>query len=162
MSDETQPQPERTPPLLRQDTAAGIVVIAVAAFALWQGADLVAGSLGAIGAGLLPRALAALFGLLGLVLLIGSLLQDGERLARWRLREPALVIAAVVTFGLCVRPLGLIVAGPLTVIIGAAASAETRWSETLVFALVMTLFSVLLFKFALGLPIPLAPWLIGY
>jgi hypothetical protein len=61
-----------------------------------------------------------------------------------------------------VRPLGLVVAGPLAIVIGAFASDEVRWKETLLFGAVMTLFCIGLFKFALGLPIPLAPWLLGY
>ena len=111
---------------------------------------------------MLPRALAILFGGLGLVLLVSALVTDGERLERWSLRGPVMILAAVITFGLSVRPVGLAVAGPLTVIVGAAASPETRWSETLIFSVVMTAFCVLLFKFALGLAIPLAPWLVGY
>ena len=65
-------------------------------------------------------------------------------------------------FGLTVRPLGLVVAGPLAIVIGAFASNEVRWERTLVFGALMTAFCIGLFKFALGLPIPLAPWLIGY
>jgi hypothetical protein len=61
-----------------------------------------------------------------------------------------------------VRPLGLVVAGPLAIVVSAFASDEVRWSETLLFGALMTAFCVGLFKFVLGLPIPLAPWLIGY
>jgi len=61
-----------------------------------------------------------------------------------------------------VRPPGLVVAGPLAIVIGAFASDEVRWKETLLFGAAMTLFCIGLFKFALGLPIPLAPWLLGY
>lgn len=147
---------------LRQDAAAGLVVMAVAAFALWQGADLAAGSMGAIGAGMLPRALSILFGALGLMLFVSAVFHPGSRLERWTLRGPVLIMAAVVAFGLSVRPLGLAVAGPLAITIAAAASPETRWPETLAFSAVITLFCVGLFRFALGLAIPLAPWLLGY
>ena len=51
---------------------------------------------------------------------------------------------------------------PLAIVIAAFASDETRWGETLVFGGLMTLFCIGLFKFALGLPIPLAPWVLGY
>ena len=68
----------------------------------------------------------------------------------------------MVVFGLAVRPLGLVVAGPLAIMIGAIASDEVRWGETIIFGTVMTAFCIGLFKFALGLPIPLAPWLLGY
>jgi putative tricarboxylic transport membrane protein len=72
------------------------------------------------------------------------------------------VIGAVVAFGLAVRPLGLVVAGPLAIMIGAIASNEVRWKETIVVGALVTAFCIGLFKFALGLPIPLAPWLIDY
>jgi len=67
-----------------------------------------------------------------------------------------------VAFGLTVRPLGLVVAGPLAIVIAALASNEVRWVETIVVGLLMTIICIGLFKFALGLPIPLAPWLLGY
>ena len=152
----------RIPIWLRQDAAAGLVVMGVAVFALWQGADLNAGTLRNIGAGMMPRALAVLFAALGLALTLGALVQPGLRLERWSLRGPVLILSAVVAFGVCVRPAGLAVAGPLAIMIAAAASPETRWPETLVFAAVITAFCILLFKFALGLAIPLAPWLLGY
>jgi putative tricarboxylic transport membrane protein len=148
--------------LLRRDFAGGLLVIAVAAFAFWQSADLAIGTFGGMGPGMLPRGLAVLLGLLGALLAVDPVLEGGPRLERWSIRAPVFVLGAVVAFGLAVRPLGLVVAGPLAIVIGAFASDEVRWPETLLFGAVMTAFCVGLFKFALGLPIPLAPWLIGY
>ena len=37
-----------------------------------------------------------------------------------------------------------------------------RLVEAVVFGLVMSAFCIGLFRFALGLPVPVAPWLIGY
>jgi len=54
------------------------------------------------------------------------------------------------------------VAGPVAIVISAFASSEVRWVETLLFGALMTAFCTGLFKLALGLPIPLAPWLLGY
>jgi putative tricarboxylic transport membrane protein len=148
--------------LLRQDFVGGLVVIAVAIFAFWQGADLPIGTLGGVGPGMLPRGLAILLGLLGALLVMDALAEGGPSLDRWSIRGPLLVLGAVVAFGLAVRPLGLVAAGPLAVIISAFATEEVRWRETILFGVLMTAFCIGLFKFALGLPIPLAPWLIGY
>jgi putative tricarboxylic transport membrane protein len=148
--------------LLRQDFAGGLVVIAVAVFAFWQGADLPIGTFGGMGPGMLPRGLAVLLGLLGLLLVVDAVLEAGPPLERWSIRGPVFVLGAIVAFGLAVRPLGLIVAGPLAIVISAFASDEVRWGETLLFGALMTAFCIGLFKFALGLPIPLMPWLIGY
>jgi putative tricarboxylic transport membrane protein len=150
------------PVLLRQDAVGGLVIIAVAAFAFWSGAELPIGTFGGMGPGMLPKGLAVLLGLLGALLILDAWLEGGLRLERWSIRGPVFVLGAVVVFGLTVRPFGLLVAGPLAIIIGAFASDEVRWGETLLFGALMTAFCIGLFKFALGLPIPLAPWLIGY
>ena len=146
--------------LLRQDFLGGLAVIAVAVFAYWIARKLPAGAAGGIGPGSLPKALAALLGGLGVVLLLNSF--NSESVTRWSLRGPLFVLGALVVFGLAVRPLGLAVAGPLAIAAAAFGSSEVRWRETLVYGLAMTAFCIGLFKFALGLPIPLAPWLLGY
>lgn len=145
-----------------QDAGAGLFLIALAVFALWQGADLAVGTLRQVGPGMLPRALAAITGVAGIAMVVGSCLAEGSPLDRWAVRGPLFILGAAVAFGLGVRPLGLAVVGPAAIIISAQASPETRWVESLVFGAVMTAFCLLLFKVALGLPIPVAPWLIGY
>ena len=144
------------------DVAGGAFLLVIAVIALWLSADLPAGSLRQLGPGMFPRALAVLTGVAGLAILADAFLQEGPAMERWQLRAPLFILGAAVAFGFAVRPLGLLVAAPLVMIIGAYASPETRWREALIFGAVMTLFCVGLFKFALGMPIPVAPWLIGY
>ena len=146
----------------RQDFIGGLVVIAVAAFAFWQGADLPIGTFGTMGPGMLPRGLAVLLGLLGALLMLTGVLEIGPPLERWPIRGPIFILGAIAVFGLTVRPYGLIVAGPLAIMVGACSSDEVRWGETFLFGIFMTAFCIGLFKYALGLPIPLAPWLLGY
>ena len=145
-----------------QDFTAGLLLIAVAVIALWQSSELSLGSLRQFGPGMMPRLLSFGVGGFGLALVILALLRDGEKLQGWSLRGPLFVLSAVVIFGLTVRPLGLAVAGPLVIIIGGFASSESRLGESAIFAVVMTVFCLLLFKVVLTLPIPVAPWLIGY
>ena len=145
-----------------QDFTAGLLLLLVAIVALWQTSDLSLGSLRQFGPGMMPRILSFGVGGFGLALLLVSLLRDGDALARWHMRGPVFVLAAVVVFGLTIRPLGLAVAGPMVVIIGSFASSESRLGESVIFAVVMTVFCLLLFKLGLTLPIPVAPWLIGY
>ncbi|MFY9316533.1 MAG: tripartite tricarboxylate transporter TctB family protein [Burkholderiales bacterium] len=149
-----------------QDFAGGLAIVAVAVFAWWLARGLPggSGSGGGMGPGTLPKALAVLLGLLGALLAVNAVVktQAAPPLERWSLRGPLLILGALVLFGITVRPLGLAVAGPLAIGVGAFGSHEVRWRETLLFGLAMTVFCIGLFKFALGLPIPLAPWLIGY
>jgi putative tricarboxylic transport membrane protein len=148
--------------LSRQDFVGGLAIIAVAGFAFWLGRDLPGGTGGGMGPGTLPKGLAVLLGLLGALLVLTSLFEKGMTLDRWSIRGPLFILGALVVFGLAVRPLGLAVAGPLAIVVSAFASDEVRWKETILFGALMTAFCIGLFKFALGLPIPLAPWLLGY
>ncbi|MCC6887716.1 MAG: tripartite tricarboxylate transporter TctB family protein [Hyphomicrobiales bacterium] len=153
---------DQIPLLRRQDFIGGLIIIAVGLFALWQGADLPMGSLEGVGPGMLPRGLAVLLALLGATLSLSAVFEVGLPLGRWSIRGPLFVLGAMLAFALSVRPLGLIVAGPMVVVIGSFASDEARPLETAVFGVAMTVFCIGLFKYALGLPIPLAPWLLGY
>ena len=160
--DKSNPSRSQTGLLTRQDFVGGLVGIALAAFGFWQSADLPMGTLGGMGPGMLPKSLAVAIGLLSALLALGAVLEAGPAVERWSIRGPLFVLGAVVAFGLAVRPLGLIAAGPLAIAIGALASDEVRWRETILVGAVVTAFCIGLFKFALGLPIPLAPWLLGY
>ncbi len=155
--------PERTPDVVRrrgrvrspQDLVAGASLLAVSAFALWAVRDLPAGRLAAVGPGLLPRAIAVLLGLAGLAVSVASFRREGEALGRWPWRGPLFVSLGVVGFALTIRAPGLAVAGPLVVLVAGAASPETRPRELVVFALAVTAFCVVLFRYLLHLPIPI-------
>lgn len=137
-----------------QETMAGLLVMLLAAIAYWMVADLSAGTLRNMGPGLLPKGIALLIGSCGAILFIIGLAKGGERLAGVGLRAPVLVVAGIVAFALTIRDFGLAVAGPLAMIIGGFATPDARWRELIVFALVMTVFCVGLFRYALNLPIP--------
>ena len=68
-----------------------------------------------------------------------------------------------VDFGVFKFPaLGLSVAGPLAIIFSGFADKESRFWELILFAVGLTLGCIGVFKFVLRLPIPVAPWLLGY
>jgi putative tricarboxylic transport membrane protein len=137
-----------------RNLAAGLGLIALAGVALQATARLDVGRLRAMGPGMLPRSVAALVALSGLLLVAASFLRDGPPLGRWRLRGPLLVSLAVLGFAATIRSVGLVVAGPLVVIVGGAAAPDFRWKELVAFAVVVTAACVALFRYALGLPIP--------
>jgi Tripartite tricarboxylate transporter TctB family len=138
-----------------QNLVAGLALIATAIVALGASMDLGSGRFYAVGPSLLPRGVATLLGLLGVALLIGSLLKDGDPLGRWPVRGPIFVFLGVAAFALSIRAVGLAVAGPLVAMISGAASPETRPKELIAFALVVTALSVVLFRYVLNLPIPI-------
>ncbi len=160
------------------DFAGGIFLIALAALGFAGGFNLAFGTLSGIGSGLMPKVVAALVGVFGILLLLQSLVWDGDGLERWHLRGPVFVLGAVLIFAVFIRgstlslggfgglpllgslkvpPLGLIVAGPLAVMFSSFAAKDTRPVEVVVFSIVMTLLCGLLFKELLSLPIPFDP-----
>ena len=139
------------------DIAGGLFLLAIAAVGYIGGFNLPVGQLSGIGSGLLPKALAFLIAVFGIVLIAQGLLGQGPALERWAIRGPFFVLGAVVLFALTVRWGGLVVAGPLAVIMAALASEETRPAEIVIFAVTMTLISGLMFKELLNLPIPFDP-----
>ncbi|HEY6106331.1 MAG TPA: tripartite tricarboxylate transporter TctB family protein [Anaeromyxobacteraceae bacterium] len=156
MADEARGDEPRRRGLVRapQDLAAGLSLVALAALALWAGAGLDAGRLQAMGPGMMPRAVAVMVGLVGLLLIALAFLRAGEPLQRWAWRGPLFLTLGVVGFALTIRPVGLALAGPLVAMVGGAASPESRPRELLVFAVAITAFCVLLFRVLLRLPIP--------
>jgi putative tricarboxylic transport membrane protein len=137
-----------------QNLAAGLALLALAGFALWASAELDAGTLRAIGPGLMPRAVAVLIAIAGAGLVVAAFVRAGEALGRWSWRGPLLITLAVLAFAATIRSPGLVVAGPLVAVVGGAASRETRPRELAIFAVVVTAGCVLLFRYALRLPIP--------
>ena len=51
--------------------------------------------------------------------------------------------------------------GPLLIFFAGLAADDRKLKELLIFAIAMSAGCILLFKYALSLPIPLAPWLLG-
>jgi putative tricarboxylic transport membrane protein len=137
-----------------QDLVAGASLLAVALFAIWASGPLAPGRLGAPGPGLFPRVLAVLLGLCGLLLLFLAFVRSGEPLGRWPWRGPVLIALSVVAFALTIRVPGLVVAGPLAMLVAGAASPETRWRELVPFALGVIVVCIGLFRTLLHLPIP--------
>jgi putative tricarboxylic transport membrane protein len=160
------------------DLGAGLFLLAIAALGLAGGFNLPSGTLSGIGSGLLPKVVAIMVGAFGVLLVAQALIFGGDRLERWHLRGPVFVLGAVLVFAMVIRgstlnfgggagipvlasirvpSLGLVVAGPLAVMISSLADKDTRPVEVVVFSVVMTLVCGLLFKELLNLPIPFDP-----
>jgi putative tricarboxylic transport membrane protein len=145
-----------------RDIGGGLLLVALGLFGLYNSWGLTTGTPRQLGPGMVPQSLSVLLAIVGVVLAVTGFFAAGPALERWRLRGPLFILGAAVVFGLVIKPLGLLLAAPLAIAIGGLASPATRAIEIVIFGVVMTAFCVGLFKYALALPIPLAPWLIGY
>ena len=78
-------------------------------------------------------------------------------LTRFAPRGPVFITAATLIFAVTIRPLGLVIASFVSIMISAAATHEVRWIETIIWAVVLTVFCSLLFPYGLNLPLQLWP-----
>lgn len=145
-----------------REALAGLLLLAMAATGYVGTLGLSAGELSAMGPAMMPQITSIGLALFGLALLAQSVLIDGPSSGVWNLRGILFVFGAVLIFAATIRGWGLALAGPLAVIVSAMADRETRLIEIIPFAAVMTVLSAVLFKWVLGLPIPLLPSLLGY
>ena len=72
-------------------------------------------------------------------------------------RGPLFITAATIIFAIAVRPLGLVIASYISLVISANATKEVRWVETLAWCAVLTAFCSVLFPYGLNLPLQLWP-----
>lgn len=140
-----------------QDFYGGLVLMAFALFALWAGSDLPGMRGFAFGPGTAPRLFAGLLLLVGAAISVVGFVTDGPPLEKYGFRGPVLFIASVLFFGIAIRPVGLVITAFLTIMIAAGASNEVRWLQSLIWAVILTIFCVFLFIYGLKLPLQLWP-----
>ncbi|MET4386570.1 lysylphosphatidylglycerol synthetase-like protein (DUF2156 family) [Bradyrhizobium sp. F1.4.3] len=140
-----------------QDYVGGIVLMALALFALWASSDLQGMRGFSFGAGTAPRMFGGLLVALGAGIALTGLLTDGPAMAHYSWRGPLFVMASIVFFALAIRPLGVVVSAFTSFLIAAMGTHETRWIETIIVGACLTLGCALLFPYVLGLPMPMFP-----
>lgn len=140
-----------------QDFYGGLVLMAFALFALWAGSDLPGMRGFAFGPGTAPRLFAGLLLVVGGAIAVMGVLTDGPPLEKYGFRGPVLFIASVLFFAAAIRPVGLVITAFLTIMIAAGASNEVRWLQSLIWAVILTIFCVFLFIYGLKLPLQLWP-----
>ena len=140
-----------------QDFVGGLALVAIALFALWASSDLQGMRGFSFGAGTAPRMFAFLLLGLGVAIAVVGVVTEGAHLATYAWRGPLFVSLAILSFAITIRPLGLIISAFASFIISALGTPETRWKETIIVGICLTIGFSLLFPYALGLPLQLLP-----
>jgi Tripartite tricarboxylate transporter TctB family len=148
-------------PRAPKDILAGIVFMAIGLAFATVSTTYDVGTTIRMGPGYFPLILGGLLTVLG-GLIVAKGLTDGDEgpvgTIPWR--GLTLIIAAVLTFGLTVRGLGLVPAIFMTSLLSAFASRRTGIVRALVIAIGLTVLCVLVFVVALRLRLPLVgPWI---
>ncbi len=143
-----------------KDFWTGIIFLVVGLAAVLIGRDYAMGTAGRMGPAYFPTVLGGLLSLIGAIAVVRSLLRDGEPIEKFYLKELALVMVAVVLFGVLMRGAGLAPAALVLIVVSAYASPHFKWGEALLLGAALAAFAVLIFVKLLGLPLPiLGPWL---
>jgi Tripartite tricarboxylate transporter TctB family len=141
-----------------RDFCAGLLFGGFGLFmALYAAMNYKLGTAVRMGPGYFPTWVGAIVALLGLALAISSLRVEGPRLPRLAWRPTLFILGGSVAYGYLLKPLGLVLATILVVLISAAGGHEFRWRETLLLAVALALFALGVFVYGLGLPFPLWP-----
>lgn len=138
-----------------KDFWAGLIYLSVGLGAFYIAQDYEMGSAVRMGPGYFPRVLSVLLALIGLTALVRSFIRPGEAIGRLAWREALLVLGATALFGVMVRGAGLALSLLALVLVSAYASRQFHLRSTVLLAVGLAIFSVLVFIKGLGIPLPL-------
>ncbi len=146
----------------RTDAAAGVVFILFGLFFGVQSFGMELGTAFRMGPGFFPLVLAVVLILFGGLILLNALKASpgAEAPGAIAWRGLLFILPAPVFFGLTVRGLGFVPSIFVTTLIAGLASLKMKPLNALALALAVTIFSTLVFSYALGLPFRrFGPWL---
>jgi hypothetical protein len=104
-----------------------------------------------------PVMLGGLLALLGLLVLLDSIVEEGPEVAKFHFRPVLFIAASSLAFAYLLKPLGLVLASAALVFISAYGGHEFKWKEVAIMTVVLVIVSVLVFVKALVLPFPICP-----
>lgn len=137
----------------------GALFIGLGAFFVFQSLGLDLGTAFKMGPGYFPLFLAAILTLLGIIIIVQSTRVEGEPLGPIAWRGMLFILPAPVFFGLTVRGLGFVPSLFFTALIACFASQRMKPLTALALSAALTIFSVAVFSYALGLPFQrFGPW----
>ena len=145
----------------RVDAASGILFILFGLFFGLQSLGLELGTAFRMGPGYFPLVLSCVLLGFGVLILLNAIKTDAQGdMGSFAWRGILFILPAPIFFGLTVRGLGFVPAIFLTTVIAGMASLKMKFHWALLLAVGVTVFSTLVFSYALGLPFRrFGPWL---
>jgi hypothetical protein len=143
-----------------RDLVCGLLFILVGMFFAIQSYGLDIGTAFRMGPGYFPLVLAGILVILGIVVIVQGTQIEHEPMSPIAWRGMLFILPAPILFGLTVRGLGFVPSIFLAGIVAAFASRKMQPGTALLLVGGLTLFSVIVFSYALGLPFRrFGPWL---
>jgi putative tricarboxylic transport membrane protein len=144
-----------------KDFWSGVMFLAFATVALFTARGYSLGTAGHMGPGYFPMLLGGVLAAIALILILRSLVIEGESVSAIAVVPLAIIVVGVCLFGLLIEWLGLLVSLAAVTAVTALASRESKPVEIVALALVLAAFSLGVFVYALRLPLPVWPSLAG-
>lgn len=143
-----------------RDIVCGLLFILIGLFFAIQAYGLDLGTAFRMGPGYFPLVLAGILVILGVVVIVQGTQLEHEPMGPIAWRGLLFILPAPIFFGLTVRGLGFVPSLFFTGLLAAFASTKMRPGMALLLVGGLTLFSVIVFSYALGLPFRrFGPWL---
>ena len=140
-----------------KDFWAGLIFVAIGTGFILLATQYRYGDMHRMGPAMFPTLVGALLALLGAIVAVRAFVLTGEPVPRLHARPLAVSLVAIVLFGVALQWLGLVSAVAVLVRVGACAARQVRPLESVALAVALVLFSVAVFVWLLGLPLPLWP-----
>jgi hypothetical protein len=140
-----------------QDFWAGVVFEAAGLLVLVVAWNYPKGTASQMSYGYFPMLLGGALCVLGGITIMQSFRSSGAPVPRLALR-PLLPLAAVVAFGILLKPAGLILASVALIVLSVLGTERFRPLDIVTLALLLIPFNWFVFVWALGMPLPLFPW----
>ncbi len=137
-----------------QDFGAAIVFIAIGLAGFYFGSDLRLGTAARMGPGYFPMILSGCIMAIGVLIGARALVFDGPGIERFQLRPIGMLVIASLIFGYAIEEVGLAIAGVAMILVAAYAGRGARLKESLILAVLLTIFAIVVFVWALGQPLP--------
>ncbi|WP_341914515.1 tripartite tricarboxylate transporter TctB family protein [Ferrovibrio terrae] len=145
-----------------KDFFAGLLFILFGIGFIWLARDYGFGTARRMGPAFFPIVLSGILIAIGILIGVRGVAMTEDPPKGFTLKGLVLVTLSTLIFGFLVRTAGVPIAVALMVAVSAIASQRFNWKPTLVLAIGMAIFCVVVFVYALGLPMPVrGPWLGG-
>lgn len=136
-----------------QDLGAGVVFVLIGVAGLYFGRELAFGTAARMGPGYFPTLLSILILAIGIIVGIRGLTTEGPPIEPVQLRPIAMIIAAILIFGVLIDVVGLALTALLLTVFAAYARREVKLTETILLGAGLAAFTVAVFVYLLGQPL---------
>lgn len=139
------------------DFYCGMLLLAIAASGIWLVSDLDVGGAREMGPAYFPLLVSGALAILSLIMIVRSFVHAEPEVGRFEFRPLLAILFAFLVFAALIDKAGLLISIFAQLAVAHFATPQTRWLETLLFAVGLAIFSMVVFVVLLKMPVALFP-----